>query len=424
MKSKFTLLIGVIVALALVSLMFAFQVYYDEVAVVTTFDRAGEGSVKREARLYLRWPWPVQKVTTYSTLNHTLDGPLAEKQTKDSHVVIIRCYIVWRINDPLRFFEYLQNVENAEDKLGPIVGEAQSIVSQYRFNELVAAEQPISDRNVRLTDLQREVLRVLDGRLRDVVAEEARGVDVGDGLELTGDQVATLKAIVGLVRGRAEITLSASEAVAFQAVFALPNDAEVLFDREKLVTAISAMRRADVKKVRLDDFEKDALEAIQAKVKNQDLGIEVVKFGVRRIVLPQDITPKVFERQKTDRQALAEHTKASGKARADEIRSRADSIRGRVLAFVEKRANRIRTRGLEDAAEFYDVYARDEALAIDLLHIRTMAAMLVNETTVTLDTEDVFSSFLRRLRAQAEKGSGGAAEPGNESNEDNGGTSE
>jgi regulator of protease activity HflC (stomatin/prohibitin superfamily) len=122
---------------------------------------------------------------------------------------------------------------------------------------------------------------------------------------------------------------------------------------------------------------------------------------VRRNVLPQDITPKVFERQKTDRNALAEHTRASGKAKADGIRSEAESIRGRMLAFVDKRANQIRTKGKEEAAKFYDVFRKDEKLAIELLHIQAIEQMLQRNTTLVLDAEDVFSSFIRKLKERA-----------------------
>ena len=46
MKNSFTILLGSLITLCLLSYMFLYQVRYDQVAVRTTFDRADDGSVQ------------------------------------------------------------------------------------------------------------------------------------------------------------------------------------------------------------------------------------------------------------------------------------------------------------------------------------------------------------------------------------------
>ena len=63
MKNKLTFLIALAILAVLLSFMFFFQVRYDEVAVLTTFEKADkETSIKTDPGLYFRWPWPVQRV--------------------------------------------------------------------------------------------------------------------------------------------------------------------------------------------------------------------------------------------------------------------------------------------------------------------------------------------------------------------------
>ena len=60
MKNSFTILMGAVIAAALLSYMFLYQVRYDQVAVRTTFDKADdEGSVQTDPGLKFRLPWPI-----------------------------------------------------------------------------------------------------------------------------------------------------------------------------------------------------------------------------------------------------------------------------------------------------------------------------------------------------------------------------
>ena len=142
MKNFMTLLIGLIVVGAFLAYMITFQVRYDEVGVLTTFDRAKDpaadasqdrnsGSVYVEPGIYLKAPWPLQKVHIYSRKLQLLEHELAEMQTQDGHSVIIKTFLAWRIADPIAFFRSMENASKAEkEQLRPMMGNLEGVISQ------------------------------------------------------------------------------------------------------------------------------------------------------------------------------------------------------------------------------------------------------------------------------------------------------
>src|SRR5690606_26123255 len=104
MKNSFALLIGLLVVLVLLVNMFCFQVRHDEVAVVTTFGKADEGSVRTDARLYFRFPQPIQKVTKYPKRIYLLETKTEEQALADANNVAAAVYVAWQVSsDPLQF---------------------------------------------------------------------------------------------------------------------------------------------------------------------------------------------------------------------------------------------------------------------------------------------------------------------------------
>jgi modulator of FtsH protease HflC len=149
MVKSFTILVAAIIGMALLSYMFVFQVRYDEVAVVTTFDKLTAQSLKREAGPYFRWPWPIQRVYPYSRLIRVYEpqqeqvasggGPKFQL-SGDSGSVVVRYYMAWRIdeNNPLDFYSSLQDAKEAEKRLEPILREEMGgTLGTYSFSQLV-----------------------------------------------------------------------------------------------------------------------------------------------------------------------------------------------------------------------------------------------------------------------------------------------
>ncbi len=162
MKNSMTMLIGLLVVLVLLSYMFLFQVRYDQVAVQTTFGSATEDSIKMSQKWpHLRWPWPIQGVTRYPNRLQILQDQLEEQQTLDGFAVIIKTYLIWRIEDPLAFFSNIETLEKAQDQLRSRLRDARAIISQYRFDHLVNTDP----KQVKLAEVEKRVLGQLKGQL-------------------------------------------------------------------------------------------------------------------------------------------------------------------------------------------------------------------------------------------------------------------
>ena len=144
MKNSLAIFIGILIIVVLVAYMVLFQVRYDEVAVKATFGSTDQDSIKTPSRWpRWRWPWPIQSVRTYPTRLQLLEHQLTQIQTNDEFSVIVATYLAWRIEDPLLFFKNVKTVASAEEYLKGYVGDVQSIISQYKFNQLVNTESEL-----------------------------------------------------------------------------------------------------------------------------------------------------------------------------------------------------------------------------------------------------------------------------------------
>lgn len=312
MKNQLTLLIGIVLLAVLLSYMFTYQVRYDEVAVLTTFDRAaapardaatGEveldpttgrptdpGSLRYEPGLYFKAPWPIQKVRKYPRTIQLVEDQLEQLTTADGFSVVVKAYLVWRIDDPYAFFQNLENVENARRTLRQMMRDARGVISSYAFEDLV---------------------------------------------------------------------------------------------------------NADPDKLQLAEIEQAMAERLRSELARANYGVRIDQVGIRRVLLPEDVTEQVFARMRSTRQRMAEAARSEGQAQAATIRSEAESARERILAFARRRAQAIRDEGTREAARYFAAFDEDEDFAIFLRHIDSLERMLPHNTTIILDagTLDMFNLF-------------------------------
>jgi len=284
MKNSFTILLGSLITLCLLSYMFLYQVRYDQVAVRTTFDRADDGSVQNTPGLKWRLPWPIHKVTHYSKRLQLLEDTVEEIQTADGKSVIVKTYLTWRITNPLEFYVTLKDPAEAKRQLSSRLREIRGLLSSYRLDQLV--------------NLDREALK-------------------------------------------------------------------------------------------LGEIEDKAKETLDASLAQSGYGIQVESIGIYKIVLPESTTEKVFETMITTRERLSESALQEGQAQASAIRSEAESARERILAFAERRAQAIRSKGDREASREYQSFAADENFAIFLRKVEALKKMLDHNTTFVLSADSL-----------------------------------
>ncbi|MEX0776044.1 MAG: protease modulator HflC [Phycisphaeraceae bacterium] len=145
----------------------------------------------------------------------------------------------------------------------------------------------------------------------------------------------------------------------------------------------------DPTQLKLAEIEHQALTEIQAYLTQNHYGISVDQVGIRRLVLPEQVTAKVFERMRQTRQTLAQNARSEGEQQAVAIKSKAEATRDIILAFAQNRAQAIRTQGDLEAAEYYKAFQADQDLAIFLRKMETLRKVLAQNATIVMDAKEL-----------------------------------
>ncbi len=136
-------LLQIVFALIVVGLLLAygstFTVSEGSNAIVTQFGKPVRTIT--EPGLQGKWPWPIEQVHPIDTRYRYFNTPLTATFTKDRKNVILESYVVWRVDDPLKFFQSLGTPEAAEQKLDGMVAAGKNFhMGNYELTSLVSTE--------------------------------------------------------------------------------------------------------------------------------------------------------------------------------------------------------------------------------------------------------------------------------------------
>jgi modulator of FtsH protease HflC len=159
--------IAAIVVLAIVAFMTTYTVRFTESAVVTTFGKASEASVKTQAGLGFKWPYPIQSVTKYDTRARYVETRGETVSTADNRQIVVKTYLVWQVSDPLKFFQSYgaagsresDHVRQAEDALRAKLRAALAEASKFRLSDILTTDSTGS----KLPQLEAAILTQLKG---------------------------------------------------------------------------------------------------------------------------------------------------------------------------------------------------------------------------------------------------------------------
>jgi membrane protease subunit HflC len=98
----------------------------------------------------------------------------------------------------------------------------------------------------------------------------------------------------------------------------------------------------------------------QASESSDELGIEIVDVRVKQINLPLEVRNFIFQRMRTEREAVAREHRSEGKEKAEFIKADIDAKVTVMLADAERNLRKIKGEGDAQAAKIYaDTYAQD-----------------------------------------------------------------
>jgi membrane protease subunit HflC len=129
-------------------------------------------AVKTAPGLYLKWFAPIETVTLLDNRILDLDLPAQEIIASDQKRLVVDAFTRYRISDPLRFYQAVNNIPRANSQLASIVnGNVRSVLAEASFIAMVRTERSRLMNRIR-DDVNREAARfgmtVVDVRLRRV----------------------------------------------------------------------------------------------------------------------------------------------------------------------------------------------------------------------------------------------------------------
>ncbi len=145
-------------------------------------------------------------------------------------------------------------------------------------------------------------------------------------------------------------------------------------------------------------LEEEMLTDAAASILN-DYGIVVKKIGIRRISLPEQVTETVFKAMIANANKQATTYREVGKAKAEEIRARANSDRRQILAFADAKAEEIRSTGVQASTNILSQIPTEDRDFFEFLRqLEALEIALAEQSTIFLDSNSILSDvFINNL---------------------------
>jgi membrane protease subunit HflC len=141
-----------------------FQVRETESALVTTFGKATR-QITRPGWNF-KWPPPIQSVYKADSRMRVLEADLGETTTKGAAPIIVNPYVVWRISNPLEFYNANSqgSIREAENKLLSQIKDTRNrIIGLHSFGEFVNSDPD----KIQFPQIEAEMLRDLEKAISD-----------------------------------------------------------------------------------------------------------------------------------------------------------------------------------------------------------------------------------------------------------------
>jgi len=150
-----------------------FQVRETESALVTTFGKPTRQIT--EPGLRFKWPAPIQYVYKFDSRLRLLEAELGETTTKAAVPIIVNTYIVWKIAEPLKFFNAVGTIREAENKLLSQISDTQNkVIGLHDFSEFVNSDPE----KIKFDQIEVEMLADLKQSVRDDYGIEIRTMGI------------------------------------------------------------------------------------------------------------------------------------------------------------------------------------------------------------------------------------------------------
>jgi membrane protease subunit HflC len=170
MKKIGIIIFIVFIVITLSLYLVAFQVRDTESCLVTTFGKPTRSLV--EPGVHFKWPFPIQQVYKFDSRMRVFAPEVEETTTAGGEPIIVSTHVVWRISDPLDFFNAVKTVNRAEDELlrSRIRNTQNNVIGRHDFSEFVNSDP----NKMKFEEIEAEMLT----DLRQSVADAEYGIEI------------------------------------------------------------------------------------------------------------------------------------------------------------------------------------------------------------------------------------------------------
>jgi membrane protease subunit HflC len=150
-----------------------FQVRETESALVMTFGKATRQIT--EPGLYFKWPPPIEMVQKFDSRSRGLVAEMGETPTKGAVPIIVNTFIVWRVAEPLAFFNAVGTISEAENKLITQISDTQNkVIGRHDFSEFVNSDPA----KIKLDEIEKEMLAEIQKAVRSDYGIEIKTIGI------------------------------------------------------------------------------------------------------------------------------------------------------------------------------------------------------------------------------------------------------
>jgi membrane protease subunit HflC len=169
-----TITIFIVLLFVVLALVFTmFQVRETESALVLTFGKATRQIT--EPGLYFKWPPPIESVQKFDSRARGLVAELGETPTKGAVPIIVNTFIVWRIAEPLAFFNAVGTISDAESKLLSQISDTQNkVIGRHEFSEFVNSDPA----KIKFDEIEKEMLAEIQKAVRSDYGIEIKALGI------------------------------------------------------------------------------------------------------------------------------------------------------------------------------------------------------------------------------------------------------
>lgn len=169
-----TITIFIVLLFVILALVFTmFQVRETESALVMTFGKARRPIT--EPGLHFKWPPPIESLQKFDSRYRGLVAEMGETPTKGAVPIIVNTFVVWRIAEPLAFFNAVGTISEAENKLLTQISDTQNkVIGRHDFSEFVNSDPA----KIKLDEIEKEMLAEIQKAVRSDYGIEIKTIGI------------------------------------------------------------------------------------------------------------------------------------------------------------------------------------------------------------------------------------------------------